>query len=228
MKLFPSCLAGTFMLLIATSAPASAQECFGFAAKACEYLKRLPETRTGPALTECQKEYPGASGAGITTCAAIKLGARPADITPKEDRPAAPKGASNCAAIQDPRQRLACYDGAVSPPMSRDIERSRLAMLRKLSDPDSARWGPIFRSGPVVCGSVNAKNRMGGYVGRRGFVYFPKEDRAFLMFSGRTDPDYTYRAAVYYCRYCVGDPRAEQSIRSHCEMNKEQIRHYKD
>jgi hypothetical protein len=58
------------------------------------------------------------------------------------------------------------------------------AVRGKLIDPSSAEfewpygfthatWKPIFQrrlEGMVICGSVNAKNRMGGYVGRSSFV----------------------------------------------------------
>ena len=47
------------------------------------------------------------------------------------------------------------------------------AVLRQLNDPDSAQFGQSFRSprgGDVWCGSVNAKNRMGGYVGMTRYV----------------------------------------------------------
>jgi len=39
-----------------------------------------------------------------------------------------------------------------------------------LRDPESARYRDIFRVGNAICGVVNAKNGMGGYVGYRRFV----------------------------------------------------------
>jgi hypothetical protein len=45
---------------------------------------------------------------------------------------------------------------------------------RYLNDPESAQFSDI-RTNPktdVTCGSVNSKNRMGGYVGARRFVIF--------------------------------------------------------
>lgn len=56
--------------------PAAAQECFGFAKEACEYLKRQPERQLRMAVAQCEREYPGASGSGITSRAANKLGMR--------------------------------------------------------------------------------------------------------------------------------------------------------
>ena len=65
-------------------------------------------------------------------------------------------------------------------------ERGLTALSAALFDPSSAqiewksgfRWGylkPIIGKrthGWVACGNVNAKNRMGGYVGARGFMLF--------------------------------------------------------
>src|SRR6202040_1687544 len=54
-------------------------------------------------------------------------------------------------------------------------------LSRKLTDPESARWGVFWNvtqrdGGPLVCGAVNAKNQMGGYTGMTGLTYEPKED----------------------------------------------------
>lgn len=46
-------------------------------------------------------------------------------------------------------------------------------VLRHLNDPDSAQFGQSFRSkrdNDVWCGEVNARNRMGGYVGKTRYV----------------------------------------------------------
>jgi len=51
-----------------------------------------------------------------------------------------------------------------------DAAKTRLA--RGLTDPDSAKFRDVFispRRG-AVCGQINAKNRMGGYVGFRRFI----------------------------------------------------------
>ena len=43
-----------------------------------------------------------------------------------------------------------------------------------LKDPESARFGPIRKGvGDAWCGSVNAKNGFGGYVGAERFVVSP-------------------------------------------------------
>jgi len=52
---------------------------------------------------------------------------------------------------------------------------------RFLNDPESAQFSDI-RTNPktdVTCGSVNAKNRMGGYVGAKRFVIFSNGEVEF-------------------------------------------------
>lgn len=46
-----------------------------------------------------------------------------------------------------------------------------------LADPESARFQNLrfFSHSKAVCGQVNAKNRMGGYVGFTSFVLLPNE-----------------------------------------------------
>jgi hypothetical protein len=87
-------------------------------------------------------------------------------------------------------------------------------LSRKLTDPESARWGVFWNvtqrdGGPLVCGAVNAKNQMGGYIGMTGLTYEPKVDRAILLFSGRTDGDAGIAISLYRT-YCLSDPRADQ------------------
>ena len=88
-------------------------------------------------------------------------------------------------------------------------------MLRKLTDPESARWGAFFTVrgdyGPMVCGMVNSKNRMGGYNGMTGFVYLPDRNEAIMLFSGRIDPHVSI-ATIQYKRYCMSDPRADKRM----------------
>lgn len=53
----------------------------------------------------------------------------------------------------------------------RPVHLAKEAVLEKLNDPNSAQFRNlrIGKSGDLICGEVNAKNRMGGYV---GFVTF--------------------------------------------------------
>lgn len=46
------------------------------------------------------------------------------------------------------------------------------AVRMSLIDPDSAQFGAVFvgANGKFGCGFVNAKNRMGGFSGRRAFI----------------------------------------------------------
>jgi hypothetical protein len=47
------------------------------------------------------------------------------------------------------------------------------SVRQQLVDPDSARFDRpiVIKSERQVCGFVNAKNRMGGYVGRQLYIY---------------------------------------------------------
>lgn len=45
------------------------------------------------------------------------------------------------------------------------------AVAAKLRDPASAQFGEIFGEGETYCGTVNARNGLGGYAGPRRFVY---------------------------------------------------------
>lgn len=56
------------------------------------------------------------------------------------------------------------------------IHQHRDVVKAKLNDPDSAKFrnerlvGPLTLKGGLLCGEVNAKNAMGGYVGYRKFA----------------------------------------------------------
>lgn len=66
-----------------------------------------------------------------------------------------------------------------------------------LVDPGSAQFQKveIFRGGDVVCGEVNAKNRLGGYVGRRGFVVRTRDWRVFMFAAPGPDAIFNARLA---------------------------------
>lgn len=58
------------------------------------------------------------------------------------------------------------------------VHELRKPVLAELNDPDSAKfrdewlasgWTEWFVKGSILCGEVNAKNRMGGYVGYTPF-----------------------------------------------------------
>ncbi len=52
------------------------------------------------------------------------------------------------------------------------IAEAKKAVERLLTDPSSVQYRDLkIHSEDVVCGEVNAKNRLGGYVGFRSFIY---------------------------------------------------------
>ena len=62
--------------------------------------------------------------------------------------------------------------------------RGKDLVLRQLRDPGSAQWGEVLvrRAGAMeaVCGTVNARNAFGGYVGMTRFVALPELGAASL------------------------------------------------
>jgi hypothetical protein len=63
------------------------------------------------------------------------------------------------------------------------LKRAEQAIRDTLLDPDSAQFKNLsLRSNAEVCGEVNAKNRMGGYVGFRNFnVTFKGEENQIFL-----------------------------------------------
>ncbi len=66
---------------------------------------------------------------------------------------------------------------------------------------------------------------MGGYVGNTGFIYEKSSNRATLMFSGDSDPDYTGQAAAAYCVYCTTAGRGDRNIIDQCPALIRSYRH---
>ncbi|MFJ3487725.1 hypothetical protein ACIPL1_30510 [Pseudomonas sp. NPDC090202] len=61
------------------------------------------------------------------------------------------------------------------------IGAAKSAVLKRLTDPDSAKFGKIvYRESGVVCGFVNSKNVMGGYVGETAFISLGTPDLTWL------------------------------------------------
>lgn len=82
-----------------------------------------------------------------------------------------------------------------------DGERAVLAVL---NDPSSAKFGKVFKAARgknFWCGEVNAKNRMGGYVGMTRFV----ADADFIDYDGTADVTFE------------SDPRFSGRWSSYCE-----------
>jgi glutamyl/glutaminyl-tRNA synthetase len=70
------------------------------------------------------------------------------------------------------------------------LERAKEAVRNMMKDPDSVKFKDLI-AGQVskdkkkhVCGMVNSKNSMGGYVGYKGFVYIDGEKYAVLQEDG--------------------------------------------
>ena len=66
-----------------------------------------------------------------------------------------------------------------------DIHRAEEAVRYGLDDPASGNFRNERVVGPagqgIVCGEVNAKNRLGAYVGFRPFAYWPATKRASVL-----------------------------------------------
>ena len=61
------------------------------------------------------------------------------------------------------------------------IGSAKTAVLQKLTDPNSAKFGKIvYRPSGVVCGFVNAKNVMGGYAGETAFISLGTADLTWM------------------------------------------------
>ncbi|WP_057396578.1 hypothetical protein [Pseudomonas fluorescens] len=53
--------------------------------------------------------------------------------------------------------------------------KARIALEQRMNDPQSAQYrNEEVKPWGVVCGEVNVKNRMGGYIGFTGYVAFPR------------------------------------------------------
>ena len=86
--------------------------------------------------------------------------------------------------------------------------RAVAAVNEKLTDPQSARYGDMFKKvGPavngkpaeVVCGSVTAKDSVRANVAKRPFVYFIADAATFLVAANPMPEDV---AQIVYGRFC--------------------------
>ncbi len=84
----------------------------------------------------------------------------------------------------------------VTPKDDPVLANAKIAISKKLKDPNSATFGmmiramrPNVRGEPTdtICGYVNAKNSYGGYTGEKPFVYFVQDGSANIA-SGGQDP----------------------------------------
>lgn len=95
---------------------------------------------------------------------------------------------SGCSAYPDPWEKP-FVPTAQLVTASDDYTESSLERVReKFRDPESARFKDLMatqlpgQSRPTICGSVNAKNAYGGYVGYRRFMANPD---VALLWGGR-------------------------------------------
>jgi hypothetical protein len=82
------------------------------------------------------------------------------------------------------------------------IETAKKDVLKKLNDPDSARFSDLSAKEKdgrgIVCGRVNAKNRYGGYEGFRPFLYDPAISVGSIIYGGArvTDDPFSQMAQM--------------------------------
>lgn len=83
------------------------------------------------------------------------------------------------------------------PNLEADAER---AVVARITDPESARFQGVQANGRwgFVCGFVNAKNKMGGYVGFQQF-YFDKEVGVFIDSGSNDSNDLLARTYTKRC-----------------------------
>lgn len=84
-----------------------------------------------------------------------------------------------------------CRDPDAPPPVAdrqpsaAEQQKAKTAFDIIAYDGPSARWRfELVKSGKLVCGYVNAKNRMGGYVGWTPFI-FDLIDHSFTTYADR-------------------------------------------
>ena len=94
---------------------------------------------------------------------------------------------------------------------------AKAAVQRILNDPYSAKFESLrvvrTNLGDAVCGSVNAKNGFGAYIGATSFVYERLVDAAIIE-SKSTDSMNNSYAANEITKYCVGSSQVEKSNRN--------------
>lgn len=130
----------------------------------------------------------------------------------------------DCRAIADPKKRLECFDRAPAPvpkaPKAKTkaaddplIAQARAAVSKTLRDPDAARFAELKRTKfpnvkgvptDAVCGTVNAKNAYGAYIGAKPFVYLPAGN--FVRIVGEGDAADKAISQAIYKRFCLGQP----------------------
>lgn len=89
----------------------------------------------------------------------------------------------------------------------RNIIICKQLVMEYLYDPDSVRFENIKYSKEGICGYYNARNRMGGYVGKKQFacdynkneIYVYRELKSYDDSLDRIEKDYQNRMLELYC-----------------------------
>jgi hypothetical protein len=73
------------------------------------------------------------------------------------------------------------------------IEKVKNDILESMKDPNSAQFRRIVTNGVAVCGEVNAKNSMGGYVGFKKFINWDDDDEItdFTFYEDKAQAEFT-------------------------------------
>lgn len=82
------------------------------------------------------------------------------------------------------------------------MDDARAAIIKKLKDPESARFTEVVLNGEAVCGFVNAKNASGGYPGAHRFYYVIASGMAFVERGGDISTDPLDQMAQGYSKFC--------------------------
>jgi hypothetical protein len=89
---------------------------------------------------------------------------------------------------------------------------ARQAVSASMIDPHSTQFRNLRKIGPDICGEVNAKNRMGAYVGYTPFLYRLNQSRPVVLdtdphTSGRRLPEDWDIAMLRWS--CLNGPRPD-------------------
>jgi hypothetical protein len=140
----------------------------------------------------------------LTATAALMLAACTSEYVTVADAPAPGE-------ISESERLTAAKAAPATPATKQMLDQIKIASRKVLRDPDSAQWDrvmqatrPNVRGEPmeVACGHVNSKNAMGGYVGFKPFVFFPK--LGDLHVTGGGDATQTFLASTIVKRFCTG------------------------
>lgn len=134
----------------------------------------------------------------VVVCAAAALAASPG------------ARAWTCAAGDRATGRVECMRYARGEKYAPFVKAAKDAVVRDFHDPASAQWRDLFishapKEGPVLCGEVNAKNRMGAYVGYRPFYFTPGRPAGLRTVAEDRDDETFKIIRGTYCNAKVED-----------------------